>query len=348
MKKEPVICEAKQMARLYWRWIKECEKAKSPHTIRAYKVSIRIYMEYMKAKGKCLTNFESEDSFSRDTILQWLNWLKDEKGCSPETCNNRLSHIRTFLEYISDRDLKYAHIYLDAISIKPFRYIKKKQYAIPENELTILMQTPDPNSRSGCLDIMIMSFLYGTAVRMGEMRMVQVKDLHLTGDDRYVHIVGKGNKERLVHLPEKIVKNLRNYISLFHGIEPEGESFLFYSRVKGKGFPITEAAIDKRLKNIAKKANEKDPNISLNLHAHQFRRTRATDLSSDGMNPFQIANMLGHANLSTTMKYVDVSIEKKTKDLIAIESAKARLVKPLWHNKDVDLVDLFKDVTTIK
>ena len=66
------------------------------------------------------------------------------------------------------------------------------------------------------------------------------------------------------------------------------------------------------------------------------------------MNPFQIANMLGHANLSTTMKYVDVSIEKKTKDLMAIESAKARLVKPLWHNKDVDLVDLFKDVTTIK
>ncbi len=78
------------------------------------------------------------------------------------------------------------------------------------------------------------------------MRIVQLRDLTLTDGTPYVHIVGKGNRERHAYLLPKIFTNLKNYISLFHGEGSDGDTYLFFSRVKGKHHPVSEAAIDKR------------------------------------------------------------------------------------------------------
>lgn len=346
MKTTPECTESRYVAKAYWKWLKECELSKSPHTVRAYEVSIRLYMDYLEETGIDETVFTIENDFSRDKILQWLEWLRTGKGSSAETCNNRLAHIRTFLEYLSGKSVKYKHLFFGAKDIKPFRCVKKKQNAIEENALKILMRTPDRETRSGCVDIMMMSFLYGTAVRVGEMRMVQLKDLNLTDGTPYVHIVGKGNKERNVYLPSKIVTNLKNYISLFHGEGCDGDAYLFFSRVKGKHYPISEAAIDKRLKNVAKKAHERDNSIPASLHAHQFRRTRATTLSNKGLNPFQIAKILGHEQLETTMKYVDVGLPRKEKDLMALEDDETKKIKPVWKEKGKKMSDSYKRTRT--
>ncbi len=307
-----------EVARIYWKWLKECELTCSPHTIRSYETTVCDYFDYIQNNAS-ITQLSCESCFAKDVIVKWIQYLTTTKQLAPETCNVRLANIRSFLKYMAENEMRHAHLYLEAKNIKPLRCIKKKQHAISEVNLNAYLQVPDSKTRSGCIDIMIMSFLYGTAVRVGEMRMVQMKDLHLDDRQAYVHILGKGNKERIVYIPVHVVKNLLRYIKIFHGRNPLPESFLFYSRVKGKSSPMTAAAIDKRLKNVAKAAHDKDISVPCDLHAHAFRRTRATNLSNNGLNPFQISKILGHENLSTTLKYVDVSMDKKERDLASME-----------------------------
>ncbi len=332
-----------EIARLYWKWIKDCELTRSPHTIRSYETTTGVYFEYLQEKkGIGKNNFSAEACFSKDTILDWRKHLHEEKKCSPETCNVRLANLRSFLEYIGEADLKYLTLYVESCNIKPMRCVKKKQHAISDDVMDLIMQAPDAESRSGCMDIMILSFLYGTAVRIGEMRTVQIRDLHLENEDPYVHIVGKGNKERIVYIPEKVVENLNSFIRIYHGKNPDPDSFLFFSRVKGKSFPVTDSAIGKRLRIIEQKIKEQNPSLDCHVHAHAFRRTRATNLSDDGMNVFQISKILGHENLSTTMCYVDVSLSKKEASLMAIENDEDKSIKPKWPTDDESLKDLFK------
>ena len=330
------------ICKMYWTWLANSELTCSTHTIRSYETSISCYFSYLQDKGgQTISDFSAEKAFSREMIERWMSDLAG-KGLSAETCNLRIANIRTFLKYLADKDFKYMHFYLDAKKIKPLRCIKKKQSAIPEETLKLIMMTPDGKTKSGAIDIMIMSFLYGTAVRIGELRSLQIADIHLLDKGSYAHIVGKGNKERMVYIPEKVVANLRTYIKIFHGAYPDPASFLFYSRVKGEAHPISAAAIDKRLKKIAQKVNQAHPEIKCELHAHAFRRTRATDLSDEGMNPFQISKILGHQHLTTTMKYVDVSMLKKERDLMSIEDEKDRAIEPLWKSKAKDMKTLFR------
>lgn len=332
--------EALSAAKLYRKWLCECESTKSPHTIRGYKTSMSLFISYLEETGLTARNFKIYDAFCRSTLINWLDWLT-KKGSSAETCNNRLAHIREFISYLADIDLVYVELLGEAKSIKHRRCIKKKQRVLSKDELKLLFEIPDTTTVSGIIDILIMSFLYGTAVRIGEMLSVQLKDLHMTGKEPYVFILGKGNKERMVYLPSKLVMNIKAFIQNRYGVCPSQETYLFCSRVKGENSPMTEAAVDKRLKAIARKAHDKDSNFPPTLHAHQFRRARATHLSEAGLVPYQIAKILGHENIETTMKYVDVSITKKEQDLMNLESGQSKALSPKWK-KQCSLSDYFK------
>ena len=339
--------EAIEAARLYQSWLIESDKSSSQHTVRAYETSMKFYIGFMEESGVNKGNFKIDDAFSRENIVKWIDWLKirdPKKNAGSETCNNRLSHIRSFLEYLCATNIKYTSLYLSAKTIKKHRQKKKAQKGLSPYELEVLMKTPNTETKSGIVDLMIMSFLLGTAVRVGEMLRIQVKDFHMDTTAPYVFIQGKGNKERFVYLPDRLVVNIKTFIKMYHGKNPDQESFLFYSRVKGHDVPITETAVDKRLKKVANIARITCPSIPANLHAHQFRRTRATELAEKGFSPFQIAKILGHENLNTTMKYVHVSLSQKEKDLMKNEDVNQRTMEPEWEKRKDKLTYIFSQI----
>ena len=172
--------------------------------------------------------------------------------------------------------------------------------------------------------------VYLTGMRISEALSIQLKHLNLNAKRPYVTVIGKRSKIRTPYLPSILVNNLKGYIRRFFGNKYDEDSFLFFSRVKGKMHPMTVKGAEERLKKNAAEANKICKDVPLDLHPHMLRHSFATHRLDDGMNIIQLSELLGHDDISTTMRYLDVS-EKQTEEAIKyLEDDKTRKIKKKW------------------
>jgi site-specific recombinase XerD len=334
--------DALELAKYYNSWIDECVYVNSLHTVRSYESAMNLYMDFLEdIKGLKSSSFCSGNDFSGATIKEWLVWLKNKRGCSPQSCNVRLASIRSYLQYLGEQNIKYRSLLLESKSIHRMKETKKKVNGMSESAVKTLMSVPDACTNTGYRDIVLMAFLYGTAARIDEVLSLKLSDLKLGSDHPHATVVGKGNKIRTLYLPPKLVSHLSKYIKKFHGLEPGKDRYLFYSRVKGYQGKITQEAINRRLKKYAVIAHETCPDVPINIHAHQFRHAKASHLLDDGMNVVQLSKILGHANLSTTMVYLDITSDMQTKAMMTLEDEKIRNIPRKWSKGKDSLTELF-------
>ena len=97
---------------------------------------------------------------------------------------------------------------------------------------------------------------------------------------------------------------------------------------------MTQPAVNKRIKKYAAIANKGCSGVSLNLHAHQIRHSKASHWLEDGMNIVQISFLLGHEQLETTMKYLDITTEQQAEALATLEDEKSRTMPKKWKTAD--------------
>lgn len=304
----------------------------SQHTLRSYETALSLYIGFLEEKGITSENFNAS-SFSKAKVEEWLVWLSQVRGCSPDTCNNRLASIRAFLKYMASRDVKYSDISNGAATIKLRKRKKRKVSGLSRSAVKSLMAEPDATTLVGIRDLTFMILLYATAMRLDEALSLQIKHVVLDGKP-CVNVIGKGNKLRTLYLLPKAVSHLKQYIDLFHGANPDPESYLFFSRIKGQHSKMTQAAVSKMLKKYASAANAKNPEVPVDLHAHQFRHAKASHWLEDGMNIVQISFLLGHAQLQTTMIYLDITTEQEAKAMTTLESENDKKVSAKWKKAD--------------
>lgn len=107
--------EALQLAKYIHDWISVYTvsiQSNSPHTIRRYSITLSLFVDFLeKEKGIIPLNLTSE-CFSRKYIEDWIMWLKHSRNCSKETCNLRLSAIRSFLKFLAEKDISYLSLYV--------------------------------------------------------------------------------------------------------------------------------------------------------------------------------------------------------------------------------------------
>jgi site-specific recombinase XerD len=155
----------------------------------------------------------------------------------------------------------------------------------------------------------------------------------------YINLYGKGDKMRTAYLLPRAAAHIQIYLKEFHGINPEPNAYLFFSRVGGMYTKLTEPALDKRIKIYAKIAHDKCRDVPLNTHAHQFRHAKASHWIEDGLNVVQVCFLLGHDHLETTMKYLDITTEDKVNALATLENEKEKSASKKWKNNDGTLSD---------
>jgi len=334
--------DAIEIAKYYNVWLYESALVISPNTIRSNRFAMTLFIDFLEEmKDLKSSSFSSGSDFSCETIKEWMVWLMNRKKCSPQTCNVRLASIRSFLKYLGEQDIKYRYLLLNAQSIHRIKEVKKKVEGMSKEAVKTLMSVPNAYTSTGYRDIVLMAFLYGTAARIDEVLSIKVSDLYLTSDNPHVTVLGKGSKVRTLYLPPKLVSLLVKYIKKFHGKEPNRDSVLFYSKMKGYHEKISQEAINKRLKKYAAIAHDKCSDIPLNIHAHQFRHAKATHLLNDGINVPQLSKLLGHACISTTMAYLDITTDMETKALITLEDEKTRDIPKKWGKGTNTLSCLF-------
>lgn len=315
------------------------QKTDSINTLRSYQNALALYLTFLENEKKIQCTDLKGDCFTRLNIEEWISWLKKERGCSPESCNNRLASLRVFLKFLGSRETAYLYLYQEATGIPRQKCLKKKINGLTREAVKALMEAPDPSSRTGRRDMAFMVLLYSTAARLDEILSMKNKQLHLDVSKPCASIIGKGSKVRTLYLLPKVVAHLKQYQKEFHGECPDPEAYVFYSRNTGVYGKMTQPAMDKVLKKYAKIAYESCKEVPLGLHAHQFRHAKASHWLEDGMNIIQISFLLGHEQLQTTMIYLDVTTEDKALALATLEDENDKKVSPKWKKADGSLVD---------
>lgn len=209
------------------------QKTDSINTLRSYQNALILYMLFLEsAKGIQSVDLSGE-CFRRMVIEEWLIWLIEVRNCSPDTCNNRLASLRTFLKYLGSRDVSYLYLYQEASAIPRRKCIKKKIKGMSRLAVKSLLEAPNPMKKTGRRDMAFIILLYSTAARLDEILSMKNEQLHLNGEKPYATIIGKGSKIRTLYLLPKAVAHLKRYQQEFHGDRPDPKAFLFYSRNTG-------------------------------------------------------------------------------------------------------------------
>ncbi|MBP1920807.1 tyrosine-type recombinase/integrase [Youngiibacter multivorans] len=315
------------------------QKTASVHTLKSYRTSLALYISFLESIKGITQRSLNRECFERSFIEEWLGWLATIRGCSPETCNNRLASLRVFLKYLGSRDIQFMYLFNDACALNRRKCQKKKVEGLSRDAVKALMDCPNTKTASGRRDLTFMVLVYSTAARLDEMLSLKARQLHLDQAKPNATITGKGNKVRTLYLLPKAVAHLRKYMKEFHGTDPNPESYVFYSRNTGSTGKLTQPAISKMLRKYALIAHEICSDVPLTLHAHQFRHAKASHWLEDGMNIVQISFLLGHEQLQTTMVYLDITTVLEAKALATLESENDKKIQPKWKNLTGRLTD---------
>lgn len=247
--------------------------------------------------------FCSERKISYRTITypeaqSYLFYLYEEKKNQASSVSRKISAIRRFYQYLSNQDIAQN---------SSFSLLKlpKKEKKLPKffayNELEELFCIPDQSTPLGQRDAVILETLYATGIRVSELVGIEVEDIHLA--DKTIHILGKGNKERIVYFNQATANRLKKYLADGRKILNQKQlSFLFLNQHGGQ---LTTRGVEDILERIIQKT-------SLNKHIspHMIRHSFATHLLNEGCDLLSVQQLLGHESLSATSIYTHVTTDR--------------------------------------
>ncbi|WP_347488269.1 tyrosine-type recombinase/integrase [Desulfoscipio sp. XC116] len=323
------------------------QKTRSAHTLKAYSDGLSLYVGFLETEKGIKASTLNGACFCAVNIEEWLVWLMESRTCSPETCNNRLASLRAFLKYLGGRDVSYLHLSQGASQIERRKAHAKKVTGMSKKAVSALLEAPDPTTKAGRRDIALMVVMYSTAARIDEILSMKVEQLHLDVDKPNITVIGKRGKIRTLYLLPKATAHLRAYIKDFHGSAPNPSSFVFYSRNTGSTGKMSQNAVNKQLRKHAQVARSVCDEVPTDIHAHQLRHAKASHWLEDGMNIVQISFLLGHAQLQTTMVYLDITTEQEAKALATLEDDNDKSTPKKWRNADGTL-SMFCGVRAMK
>lgn len=160
--------------------------------------------------------------------------------------------------------------------------------------------------RNAIRDAAICELLFATGIRIFELCTLKPKEINLAQDTVFIH--GKGAKERILHIGNRQVHDIRKLCSDEFSDEISECSYFF---VNQKGHPFSDQAVRRMLNYYSKIAC-----IEQHITPHMWRHTFATALLEADVDIRYIQSMLGHSSIHTTEIYTHVSMAKQ-KDILS-------------------------------
>lgn len=266
----------------------------SPHTLRNYEADLRDFAAYFSPEGAAPPQPAEFDLLA---LREWLAHLYDREH-KPATIRRKLAAIRAFFRFLS----REHRISADPARLLRLPRMPKTLPGVPNAEVTNSMldgalpkgmEPPHPKR-----DRLLLEILYGCGLRVSEAVGLNVEDFDR--HERWVRVRGKGRKERQVPYGAKAAQALDAYLKL-RAPAPSQTAPLFLNHHRGR-------LTDRGARNIVKFYATWVVGDS-SIHPHTLRHAFATHLLSDGADLRSIQELLGHARLSTTQKYTQVSLQ---------------------------------------
>ena len=272
------------MVRSYVRYLK-LERNYSANTLEAYQHDLQYLLDYCEKESKMPTDLQLED-------LEHFAATIHEHGVGPTSQARILSGVRSF----------YRFLLLDGyIENDPTELLESPRLGehLPEvlstKEVDQLEASIDLSKKEGQRNLAIIEVLFSCGLRVSELVNLKLSDLYL--QEGYIRVVGKGNKERLVPISEKAIRELGNWFYDRNEmvIKPGEQDYVFLNR---RGAHLTRTMILIMIKRQAVEAG-----IKKTISPHTLRHSFATALLEGGADLRAIQSMLGHEDIGTTEIY---------------------------------------------
>ena len=264
------------------------EKSLSSNTYDAYMCDLDKLLTFLMIEKISVTDVTMEDL---ETFIAGLHDI----GIHPRSQARILSGIKSFFNFL---------IMTDRIEVDPSELIEgpKIGLKLPEvlsvSEIDDIIAAVDCSKNEGQRNRAILETLYSCGLRVSELTNLKLSDLYL--EEEFIKVTGKGDKQRLVPISPRAIKEIKLYMMdrNMGRIKPEYEDFLFLARW---GKNISRIQVFQLIKELAKKAG-----ITKNISPHTFRHSFATHLLEGGANLRVIQCMLGHESIITTEIYTHI------------------------------------------
>lgn len=278
----------------------------SKNTIISYKYAFRLLLEYVNLKENISADEITFDVMDYNRIYGFLEWIENERGCSPSTKNQRLSALLSFSEYAQNRNFEAATVFRSGLLKIPQ---KKAHHAIRSiftvDEISKLLKLPNEKTETGLRDKVILSFMYASGTRAQEVCDLKVRNINFSGLRTMVTITGKGGKTRRISIPSECSKMVYKYIH-HRNIADKPECHVFSSQTHEY---MTISCIEAIFKKYVMKAKKLYPDCFLekSYPPHSMRHSTASHMLEAGVPLMVIKNFLGHASLQSTQIYAELS-----------------------------------------
>jgi site-specific recombinase XerD len=311
----------------------------SPNTIASYKDTFKLFISFIIAEKNMKPEKTTLEAVDRLLLLEFLDWIEKERGCSVRTRNLRLTAFHSFFRFVQSREPMHLLKCQEILDIRKKKESKPVVNFLSKDGIKLLLEQPDPSTASGAKHQALLTFMYATACRVQEAADVKVMDFKFNGNN-LVRLTGKGSKSRIVPLEPQALRIIEGYNKAREKEKPcmpDSPLFLNHSGNKLTRQGIT--AILKKYCNMARK--ERGDLIMPAFSPHGLRHSRAVHWLQAGVDLIYIRDLLGHTSVQVTEVYARIDGEMKRKALEKVSSCNYPNDIPEWQS-DKSLLEWLK------
>lgn len=250
---------------------------KSPKTVAGYCRDVEQYLSW------CEETFgERTKLLYRANVLEYISYMRNIKGYSPKTVNHHLSSLRSYNDWLIESGQQ-----TDTVILKNDFMKIQLQYASPSTVTkkdveAFRQRLLESGSKR---DYAIVTLFAYSGIRRSECANLKLNQVDLTA--REIRVIGKGDKQRLVYINDKIVYALREYLKERNSDSP----YFFVSRQSEK---LTTSRINQIFNRYSDVITPKS-----------LRHFFCSLALESGYSIHEVANQAGHSNVQTTLIYAN-------------------------------------------
>lgn len=269
------------------------ERGVSKHTLDAYAHDLSQFHDYLENSQRL--NLAEWDPLLWEGFIYYLR----KRSLTEGSIARKLSAVRAMLKYLKRKGLINKIPSDEQAHTKPHRALPD---ALSPNEMRRLLLQPPLDNPLGLRDRTMLELMYATGLRVSELLGLRLSDLNMV--ERVLKVQGKRGRERLIPLSATASEWIQRYLTearpALLGKRTSPSLFLNH-----RGSALSRIAFWNKIKEYAALAE-----ITKNVTPHTLRHSFAIHLLNGGADLRIVQELLGHADLSTTQIYTQVSLDR--------------------------------------
>jgi integrase/recombinase XerD len=264
------------------------EKSLSPNTRLAYERDVQKLISFWQMKGFTVP----VSALTQKNLQSFIHWLA-EVGLNARSQARIISGIKSFYRFLLLENI----IENDPTELLDLPTLGRKLPVTLElDEIDAMIAQIDRSKAEGERNKAIVETLYSCGLRVSELVDLRISNIY--AKDKFIRVVGKGDKERLIPIGSYALKQINLYLKHVRAHVDVKRGFEDYVFLNRRGRKLTRTMVFIIIKDLAQRAG-----IHKTISPHTFRHSFATHLVEGGADLRAVQEMLGHASIITTEIY---------------------------------------------